>query len=51
MLIFIWAGVFVNQHQNLLVWVGQGDNLRLISMAQGQDLKYILLRWAVGRRL
>ena len=43
--------MFVNQHLNLLVWVGQEDDLRVISMAQGQDLKYILLRWAAGRRL
>ena len=37
-------GLFINRHQNLAGWVGQGDDLRLVSAAQGQDLKYVLLR-------
>merc|ERR1719430_277937 len=38
------AGVFVNQQENLVIWVNMEDDIRVVSMARGQDLKYILLR-------
>ena len=28
--------MFINQHGNLVAWVGQGDGLRLVAAAQGQ---------------
>jgi len=37
-------GLFINQHGNLVAWIGQGDGLRLVSAAHGQDIKYVLLR-------
>ena len=29
-------GLFINQHGNLVAWVGQGDGLRLVAAAHGQ---------------
>merc|ERR1712045_286212 len=37
-------GVFVNNYSNFLLWVNLEDQLRLVSVAKGQDLKYVLLR-------
>merc|ERR1712130_501319 len=37
-------GVFINHHGNLVAWVGNGDGLRLVATAHGQDIKYVLLR-------
>ena len=36
--------MFVNNYENFLVWVNKDDQLKLVSTAQGQDLKYVLLR-------
>ena len=36
---FLSSGVFINQHGNLVAWVGQGDGLRLVAAAQGQVVK------------
>ena len=36
--------MFINQYSNLLVWVGGQDQIRIVSAAAGQDLKYVLLR-------
>ena len=39
------SGVFVNNYENFLVWVNaREDQLKLVSVAQGQDIKYVLLR-------
>jgi len=38
------AGVFINQQENLVIWVNREDDIKVVSMARGQDLKYILLR-------
>jgi len=38
------TGVFVNNYENFLVWINKDDQLKLVSTAQGQDLKYVLLR-------
>merc|ERR1712038_34968 len=37
-------GVFVNNYSNFLLWVNLEDQLRLVSVSRGQDLKYVLLR-------
>jgi len=37
-------GVFVNNYANFLLWVNLEDQLRLVSVSKGQDLKYVLLR-------
>ena len=38
-------GVFVNNYENFLVWVNsREDQLKIVSTAPGQDLKYVLLR-------
>merc|ERR1719244_1507745 len=37
-------GVFVNNYSNFLLLVNLEDQLRLVSVAKGQDLKYVLLR-------
>jgi len=37
-------GVFVNNYSNFVLWVNEDDQLRLISVSKGQDLKYLLLR-------
>jgi len=37
-------GVFVNNYGNFLLWVNLADQLKLVSTAQGQDTKYVLLR-------
>merc|ERR1712141_340168 len=37
-------GVFVNNYSNFLLWVNLEDQLRLVSVSKGQDLKYVLLR-------
>merc|ERR1712119_104408 len=37
-------GVFVNNYSNFILWVNMEDQLRLVSVAKGQDLKYVLLR-------
>merc|ERR1719220_105633 len=37
-------GVFVNNYSNFLLWVNLQDQLRLVSVSKGQDLKYVLLR-------
>jgi len=37
-------GVFVNNYSNFMLWVNLEDQLRLVSFAKGQDLKYVLLR-------
>merc|ERR1719153_1269075 len=37
-------GVFVNNYSNFLLWVNLEDQLRLVSVAKGQDLKYVLIR-------
>merc|ERR1712115_760623 len=37
-------GVFVNNYSNFLLFVNLEDQLRLVSVAKGQDLKYVLLR-------
>jgi len=37
-------GVFVNNYGNFLLWVNLADQLKLVSTAQGQDIKYVLLR-------
>ena len=37
-------GVFVNNYDNFAVWVNMADQLRLVSTALGQDIKYVLLR-------
>ena len=40
-----FSGVFVNNYENFLVWVNtREDQLKIVSAAPGQDLKYILLR-------
>merc|ERR1712038_1631447 len=35
-------GVFVNNYSNFLLWVNLEDQLRLVSVSKGQDLKYVL---------
>jgi len=37
-------GVFVNNYSNFILWVNLVDQLRLVSVTRGQDLKYSLLR-------
>jgi len=37
-------GVFVNNYNNFILWVNLEDQLRLVSVSKGQDLKYALLR-------
>jgi len=37
-------GVFVNNYSNFVLWVNEEDQLRLVSVSKGQDLKYVLLR-------
>jgi len=37
-------GVFVNNYSNFVLYVNLEDQLRLVSVAKGQDLKYVLLR-------
>jgi len=37
-------GVFVNNYSNFILWVNLEDQLRLVSVSKGQDLKYVLLR-------
>mgnify|MGYP002048196788 FL=1 len=38
-------GVFVNNYENFLVWVNsREEQLKIVSTAPGQDLKYVLLR-------
>ena len=37
-------GVFVNNYNNFVLWVGLDDQLRFVSLAKGADLKYVLLR-------
>jgi len=37
-------GVFVNNYSNFVLWVNQEDQLRLVSVSNGKDLKYSLLR-------
>ena len=37
-------GVFVNNYDNFVLWVNLADQLKLVSAAQGQDIKYVLLR-------
>merc|ERR1712042_143743 len=37
-------GVFVNNYANFVLFVNLEDQLRLVSVAKGQDLKYVLLR-------
>jgi len=37
-------GVFINNYSNFILWVNLDDQLRLVSVAKGQDLKYVLLR-------
>jgi len=37
-------GVFVNNYSNFVLFVNLEDQLRLVSVAKGQDLKYVLLR-------
>merc|ERR1711937_678213 len=42
-----WAdgkGVFINNYSNFVLFVNLEDQLRLVSVAKGQDLKYVLLR-------
>ena len=35
----------MNNYENFLVWVNaREDQLKLVSVAQGQDIKYVLLR-------
>ena len=39
------SGVFVNNYENFIVWVNtREDQLKIVSTAQGKDLKYVLLR-------
>lgn len=38
------TGVFVNNYENFLVWVNRDDQLKIVSTARGQDIKYVLLR-------
>jgi len=37
-------GVFVNNYENFVLWVNMADQLKLVSTARGQDIKYVLLR-------
>merc|ERR1719260_159477 len=37
-------GVFINNYSNFVLFVNLEDQLRLVSVAKGQDLKYVLLR-------
>ena len=37
-------GVFINNYNNFILWVGLDDQLRLVSLAKGADMKYVLLR-------
>ena len=39
-----YSGVFVNNYSNFVLWVNQEDQLRLVSVSNGKDLKYALLR-------
>ena len=36
--------MFVNNYNNFVLWVNQDDQLRLVSVSNGKDLKYALLR-------
>ena len=36
--------MYVNNYSNFLLWVNQEDQLRLVSVSNGKDLKYALLR-------
>ena len=38
------SGVFINNYSNFVLFVNLEDQLRLVSVAKGQDLKYVLLR-------
>ena len=40
----LFLGVFVNNYSNFVLWVNQEDQLRLVSVSNGKDLKYSLLR-------
>jgi len=37
-------GVFINNYSNFILWVGLDDQIRMVSLAKGTDLKYVLLR-------
>merc|ERR1711936_1069588 len=37
-------GVFMNNYGNFVLWVNMEDQLKLVSAARGQDIKYVLLR-------
>ena len=39
-----FLGVFINNYSNFILWVNLVDQLRLVSVTRGQDLKYSLLR-------
>ena len=38
------TGVYINNYDNFILWVNRDDHLRLVSVARGQDIKYVLIR-------
>ncbi|XP_041468759.1 arginine kinase-like [Lytechinus variegatus] len=41
-------GIWHNEQKNFLVWVGEEDHTRIISMEKGGDMKKVFTRWADG---
>ena len=43
-----FLGIFHNDSQNLFVWVNEEDQMRIVSMEKGDDIKAIITRFAKG---
>lgn len=41
-------GIFHNENQNFFVWVNEEDQMRIVSMEKGDDIKSIITRFAKG---
>ena len=40
------SGIFHNNDQNLFVWVNEEDQMRIVSMEKGDNIKRIITRFA-----
>ena len=41
-------GIFHNEEKTFLVWINEGDHLRIISTEKGSDVKSVFVRLAKG---
>merc|ERR1712224_803935 len=41
-------GIFLNKDKTFLVWVNEEDQMRLISMQKGGNVRQVFERWANG---